>query len=205
MSNNLAKTQLFSSEGVCRESVVAKKQISERCALPDFRGKERGFTLIELLVVVLIIGILAAVAVPQYQQAVEKSRLAEVWITLKTVNEAQKIKNLEEGTKDVFYPLSQLDISLTDSNGNPVSGNSTGFTRKNYSYSYFSSDITGKNESIFAATFPANTLDMAFYFLNGKKVCAIFDVQNAKKCKALVGSNSVSSDDCLLPGGCFSE
>jgi len=55
-----------------------------------------GFTLIELLVVVLIIGILAAVAVPQYQKAVEKSRAAEAILILKEMDHAQQLCLLEK-------------------------------------------------------------------------------------------------------------
>ena len=75
-----------------------------------------GFTLIELLVVVLIIAILAAVAVPQYQKSVEKSRAMQALILLKAMAQAQKSYYLANGVYATKFD--QLDVDLPAWSGN---------------------------------------------------------------------------------------
>ncbi len=91
--------------------------MKKRCFKGCFCSKA-GFTLIELLVVVLIIGILAAVAVPQYQKAVFKAHMAEAFTNLKTLADAVHVCELAHEGK-IFYSdgnpctlVENLDVQL---------------------------------------------------------------------------------------------
>ena len=72
---------------------------------------KKGFTLIEMLVVVLIIGILAAIAIPQYNKTVWKSRFTQAKIVATAVANAEEIFYMVNGryTGD----LEELDVELS--------------------------------------------------------------------------------------------
>ena len=77
-------------------------------------GRLGGFTLIELLVVVLIIGILAGVALPQYKNAVLKARVTEAIIQLRHIRDAQLEYALANGAPATTWD----DLGLENFSGN---------------------------------------------------------------------------------------
>lgn len=89
---------------------IYQKNISEgKTGVKRFWG---GFTLIELLVVVLIIGILAAIALPHYNLAVRKAKAATVLATLNKLAEAADVYYMANGTYTT--EMDALDISIKD-------------------------------------------------------------------------------------------
>ena len=110
---NVVVTQSIIPELFSGSSTQAVTQQQALKTLKKFQGLSyftttRGFTLIELLVVVLIIGILAAVAVPQYQRVTLKSRVASVLSMGRAVQVAQEVYYFENGV--YTDTMDKLDI-----------------------------------------------------------------------------------------------
>lgn len=91
---------------------------------------KNGFTLIELLVVVLIIGILTAIAMPQYQKVVERARMAEAVSNVRALYQANQRYFLATGVN--ASKMSELDVHIQGSSDSPDS-----VTTKNFYYSVY--------------------------------------------------------------------
>ena len=76
-------------------------------------GKRHGFTLVELAVVVVIIGVLAAFAVPRFLASVERSKAAEAFNYLSSVQAAQERFHARQGT--YAADMKDLDIKMSTS------------------------------------------------------------------------------------------
>lgn len=111
--------------------------------LQNLRNKKgnKGFTLIELLVVVIIIGVLAAVALPNLLGQVAKGRQSEAKNNLGAINRAQQAQRLETGNFGVIEAANVDNGAGADNNLGtaddtvPIELLPVGITGDNYAYS----------------------------------------------------------------------
>ncbi len=83
-------------------------------------GSSKGFTMLELLMVIIIIGILATLALPQYTSFVERARASEATNTIGAIRSAESLAKLETGS----YTTDLTTLSITV----PTSGTTTYWT-----------------------------------------------------------------------------
>lgn len=91
------------------------------------KSRSRGFTLVELAVVIIIIGILAAFAVPRFLDSVERSKAGEAFNYLSAVRSAQERYQVRQGT--YADDISKLDIQMQEPKyftvGTPAAGSTS--------------------------------------------------------------------------------
>ena len=101
-----------------RVSIQYGRRYHSGCPFSFVSMKQQGFTLIELMIVVAIIGILAAIAIPQYQNYVARTQVAEAFALFGPIKIAASLYYHETGK----LPSSNEKAGLSNINGNFVDG-----------------------------------------------------------------------------------
>ena len=161
----------------------------------------KGFTLIELLVVVLIIGILAAMAMPQYFKAVERSRMTEADTLLASIAQAQRRKFLQ--TNKFVTDFRSLDVSPKGSTGSvyytkgkPTDGTGgNGFGIVLSGTGFDSGKATATRAANKAITGLQYTYNLSRYYQNDNVLCTGTNAAGGELCADFCGVDTAGVAD----------
>ena len=146
-----------------------------------------GFTLIELLVVVLIIGILAGVALPQYEKAVEKSRAAEAITLVSSMAKAEEVYFMANGSYS--SDITQLDLSFPGTPTRYSGSGITGFQTKNFICRPWGGTWGWTDAVAVCNRLPIESFYAIAKLQNGKMVCRFYSNKGERVCKTLGTKN----------------
>ncbi|BBC22539.1 type IV pilin-like G/H family protein [Pseudanabaena sp. ABRG5-3] len=154
----------------------------------------KGFTLIELLVVIIIIGILAAIALPSFLSQANKARYAEAKSFIGTMSRLQQAYYLEKQT--FAGSITQLSLGANTSSGN-------------FSYSIITGSVTGTptpvelNQIVTNAAQPTSSTLKAFVGVVGipgvVRIDTVFCIANSPNITINPGSLNISAQTMVCP------